>query len=481
MFKSVIRAEYIKIMSDRFWRRLALAGCALTLAAIAQMRRLRAKHRSQSEADYESAGTRILILGGGFGGTMTALELDRHIGHQPDVSVLVVDSGNSQLFVPLLWNVAAGTVAPTHVTVPLRSLQRGRSFHLLHARVEGIDLEQRIVHTSAGDRGYDTLVIALGSITAVPNTPGVREHVRTFRNPADAVELRNHIIDAVEHAHRSSDPAERAKWSTFVIVGGGDTGSELAAVVRDYLSGMLCDLYPWLLDKPARVVLIEAADRLVPLGEPRFSALLRRRLEAQGVEVLTRSSVERITDEAVYAGDRSIPTRTVFWATGISAPDVVRNLPVPHERNGALAVDHYLRLTEYPNVYAIGDNAWAADAVTGTPVPALAQAAEHEAKYVAASIAGALSSRAAAPFRFRKLGQLTLLGSRDGIAQIGPLTLTGFPAWLMWHAYYLSHIGSWRNRVLLAADWLLSLLVGRETSELTLTPPVAPHGELRPN
>lgn len=145
-----------------------------------------------------------------------------------------------------------------------------------------------------------------------------------------------------------------------------------------------------------------------------------------------------------------------------------RNLPVHHERNGALVVDRCLRLADYPNVYAIGDNAWAKDETTGAAVPALAQAAEYEAKYVAASIASSLSGRSLRPFRFNKLGQMTLLGRRDGIVEIGPLTVTGFPAWLMWHGYYLSHIGSWRNRVLLAADWFLSLLVGRETSELAL-------------
>jgi NADH dehydrogenase len=455
-------------MGKVLWKALTIAGSGLALAAFASTRRSRASHRSQSEADYERAGTRILILGGGFGGATTALELDRRLGCRRDVSVLVVDRSNAQLFVPLLWTVAAGRAAPTHVTVPLRSLQRARAFHLLNANVESVDLEKRVVRTSAGERGYDTLVIALGSVTAIPGAPGVREHVLTFRSPADAVELRNHLIDAVEHAHRATDPAERAMWSTFVIVGGGDTGSELAAAVRDYLRGALWDLYPWLLDTPARVVVIEQADRLVPLSPPRVSALLRARLEAEGIEVRTGTSVERVTDEAVYAGESSIPTRTVFWSAGVSAPEVVRNLPVHHERNGALVVDRCLRLADYPNVYAIGDNAWAKDETTRAAVPALAQAAEYEAKYVAASIASSLSGRSLRPFRFNKLGQMILLGRRDGIVEIGPLTVTGFPAWLMWHGYYLSHIGSWRNRVLLAADWFLSLLVGRETSELAL-------------
>ncbi|MGD0473848.1 MAG: NAD(P)/FAD-dependent oxidoreductase [Candidatus Velthaea sp.] len=449
-------------------RLTAITSLAIAAFLKAQRPRRRQAHRSETSADYERAKTRILILGGGFGGATAAIELDRQLRGVADLSILLVDRANAQVFVPLLWSVAAGSASPASVTVPLRTLQRGRAFHVLNAEVEGIDLEERVVHTSAGDRNYDILIVALGSVTTVPDLPGVREHVHIFRGPADAVELRNYLIDAIERAHRATDPAEHDAWRTFVVAGGGDTGCELAAAIDEYIRGTLRKLYPWLVAQPPRIVVVQRDHRLVPLSPPRVSTLLRAHLEAQGIEVQTGVSVERITDDGVHTSASTIPTRTVFWATGVSAPDVVRTMRAAHEKNGALTVDGCLRLPGHPNVYAIGDNAWALDGVTGAPVPALAQAAEHQAQYVARTVAASLRGEPSVPFEFTKVGQLTLLGGHDGIVEIGRITITGLPAWLAWHAYYLLHIDSWRNRILLAADWLLTTLVGRESSQLRL-------------
>ena len=308
------------------------------------------RHRSETTAAYRSAAARVLILGAGFGGVRTALELDRCLGRADDVSVLLVDRGNAQLFTPLLWTVADGRANPTNVVVPIRAFQRGRSFHVLHAEVEQIDLAARTVHTPGGPYPYDILVIALGSVTAVPDVPGLRAHAHVFHTPADALELRNHVIDAVERAHA---------------------------------------------------------------------------------------------------------------------------------RNGAVNVDDHLRVPGRPEVYVVGDAAWAQDAMTKAPVPPTAQAAEHMGRYVAHAIVAECTGRQAAPYRFSSRGHFTLLGHHTAVAQVGPLTLTGLPAWLLWHGYYLSHIPSWRNRVRLAVDWSLAALTGRDTAQLRLgmeTPAAAPRG-----
>lgn len=428
------------------------------------------RHVSETAADYKHAAHRVLILGAGFGGLTVARELDRRLPATSNVSVLVVDRNNSLLFAPLLWTVAEGRAGPNDVVVPIRAFQHGKRFHVLQAEVQAIDIENRLVHTSAGIRPYDTLVVALGSRTIVPNLPGVREHARVFGMPAHAVELRNRLIDAIEAAHNAQDPNERREWLTFVVSGGGDTGIELAAVISNYLHGGLFREYPWLADAPVRIVLVGRASRLVPMSDPITSEAVKRVLEREGIEVLTGVSVQGVTDRAVRISAGEIPARTVFWAAGVSAPPMVRAIPAEHADNGSLMVDDHLRLPAHPEVYVVGDSAWAFDGVTGAAIPPTAQAAEHMAAYVARQIADTLAGRETPAFHFAPLGHLALLGRRTGVARIRRLMLTGLPAWLLWHAYYVSRLPSWRNRIQILLDWLVSALVGRETSELRLEP-----------
>src|SRR5260370_24818549 len=214
---------------------LALAAAAvvgITLVGRRLMRprvdKRRSEHVSQTEESYRSAGTRILILGAGFGGLAAALKLDHQLRPSDDISILVVDRNNDLLFTPLLWTVANGRTSPNNVVVPIRDFQKGRRFHVLHAEIERIVVDRKEVRMSGGSRPYDILVITLGSHTAVPDLPGLREHALPFHMPADALQLRNHLIDAIEAAHQVDDPAERQEWLTFVVGGAGDTGVELA-------------------------------------------------------------------------------------------------------------------------------------------------------------------------------------------------------------------------------------------------------------
>jgi len=451
----------------------ALIGGAVALARRHQGHRRQPDpllHRSQTEAAYRQARRRILILGAGFGGLHTALALDRHLHRDRETSVLLVDRNNDLLFAPLLWIVANGRTNPSDVMVPVRAFQRGRGFHVLYADVTGLDLAGRVATTTVGPRPYDYLVIALGSETAIPDLPGLRTQAHVFHNPADALQLRNHLIEAIENAHQTTDPAERAAWLTFVVGGGGDTGVELAATIHSYLVEGMLARYPWLADAPIRIVVVGHAARLVPMGRPQASAAIRRTLEAEGIEVMTGVAVTGATDRAVLTDRGEIPCRTFFWAAGITAPAQVRALPGEHAPNGALIVDDHLRLPDHPEVFVVGDVAWAFDAATHQPIPPTAQAAEHEGAYVGRAIAAAIQGQAAPPFRFHPLGHLALLGNYTGVAEIGPFTFTGLPAWVMWHSYYLAHIPSWRNRVHLLADWLLSWLTGPDTTKLPLSP-----------
>src|ERR687893_69259 len=456
------------------WR--GMAGGAVVSAGIAALIRqqvmagtaARNRHRSESLFAYHAARHRILILGAGFGGMAAALRLDERLGGRSDTSVLVVDCDSALLFTPLLWTVADGRANPNDVVVPIRAFQRGRAFHLLHASVEEIDLDRREVRTSAGTRPYDYLVIALGSVTAVPAFPGLRERALRFHTPADAMELRNHLIDALENAHHTVNALERREWLTFVVGGGGDTGVELAATILNFLQVGLLAEYPWVADEQPRVVVVGRAERLVPMSSPVTSAAVERILREEGVEVWTDVAIESVAEREVQTSRGAIPARTLFWAAGITAPPVVRDLPVEHARNGAVLVDETLRVPGRAEVFVVGDSAWAFDGETGDPTPPTAQAAGHMGKYVAEAITALIAGRHPAPFRFVTRGRLALLGHRTGVAEVFGHAFDGLPAWLLWHGYYLSAIPAWRNRIRLLTTWLLAELTGRETAQLRL-------------
>ncbi len=457
-------------------RTVGLLGIAAGVGLVAAWARSRRRsgsagndaHTSETAAEYARSRHRVLILGAGFGGLMTARILADRLPPASGTSILVVDEDNSMLFTPLLWTVAEGRAESDDVVVPIRDFQRHRDYHVLKAAVLRIDLERHVVFTTAGERSYDTLVIATGSMTAVPNLPGLREHAHVFHTPADAIELRNRLIDAVEAAHTTDDPQERCECLTFVVSGGGDTGVELAAVISTYLRSGLFKEYPWLAQENLRIVLVGRADRLMPMSDARTSEMVQRVLHGEGIEVRTGVSVVGMSPQAVQTSDAEIPARTVFWAAGISAPPLVRDLPERHAHNGALVVDDHLRLPNHPEVYVVGDCAWAFDSVTHAAVPPTAQASEHMGRYVARCIAADVIGGQAPAFRYAPRGHLALLGRRTGVARIGPLIFVGLPAWLIWHGYYLSHIPSWRNRARLALDWTLSAVAGSETSELRL-------------
>jgi NADH dehydrogenase len=458
-------------MRDR-WHALA-AGSLAVLGFFALRRgsgrnRAQISHRSETLFGYSAARYKILILGAGFGGLAAALRSDTRLRQRADASVLVVDRDSALLFTPLLWAVADGRADANDVVVPIRAFQRGHDFHLLHAEVEAIDLERREVRTSAGARPYDYLVVALGSITEIPPLPGLREHAFRFHSPADAIELRNHLIDALEAAHHTLGADERREWLTFVVGGGGDTGVELAATIRDYLEVGLLSEYPWLAGEQPRVVVVGRADRLVPMSTPATSAKVEKVLTEIGIEVWTGVTIEGIIERAVETSAGPIPARTLFWAAGISAPPIVAQLPVEHARNGAVMVDGTLRIPGHPEVFVVGDSAWAFDAQTGEPAPPTGQAAEHMGLYAGDAIATLIEGGQPKPFRFRTLGRLALLGERTGVAEVFGHAFAGIPAWLLWHGYYLSKIPSWRNRLRLLIALALAEFTGRETAQLRL-------------
>jgi NADH dehydrogenase len=252
------------------------------------------------------------------------------------------------------------------------------------------------------------------------------------------------------------------------VGGAGDTGIELAAVIHEYLTEGLFYEYPWLVDAPIRVILVGRAERILPMGDPRTAQRVQRVLVKEGIEVLTGMSITGVTETTVETSVGSIPARTLFWAAGITAPEVIRELSVKHAPNGAIIVDNFLRIPGYSNVYVIGDVAWAYDSASGSPIPPTAQASYRQGEYVGKAIAMQYAGSAAEPYQYVTLGHLALLGRHTAVAKVGPITFTGLPAWVFWHVAYLSLNPSWSKRIRLVVDWLLSALLGRETGQLRL-------------
>lgn len=422
---------------------------------------------------------RVVILGAGFGGLFTALHLSRRLQGDPTVDITLIDQHNYHLFTPMLTMVAGGLVEPRHVCFPVRSLLRRQRFRFRQAEVTGLDLENRLVHTTVGTIPFDYLVLALGSVVNFFGVPEAERYSLPFKEVGDAVSVRNRVIDALEQATAEPDPDRRRELLTFIICGGGPTGVELAAALHDFIHHSLIGLYPDLSFDEVRIVLVEAQARLVPTLDPRLAAAATAVLRRKRVEIRTETSVARVSPEGIetHTGER-LRGRTVIWCAGIRAHPLVAGLPVPHGRGGTVVVDEFLELVEHPGVYAIGDCAQYTDPTTGRPLPPDAKVAIQQAEAVARILADRLAGREPVPFTYRYLGDMLSLGERDAVAKVGNLVLTGLPAWLLWRLYYLGRLLGTGTRLRVLGDWLLRTFAEPDIARLDLRPQPLPLGHI---
>jgi NADH:ubiquinone reductase (H+-translocating) len=398
---------------------------------------------------------RVVIVGGGFGGLAAA----RHL-HNADVDVTVIDRHNHQLFQPLIYQVAAGALGSGEVAAPIRMmLKRQTNATALMAEVTGIDAEQRQVVLDRGDRiGYDHLVMACGGETSYFGHDDWQEVSSPLKTLADAVDLRNRIFGAFEEAERADDPAEGDEWLTFVVVGGGPTGVEisgqLAVLARDAMRRDFRRINP----RTARVILLDAGDRVVPAFSPPTSATAANELHAIGVIVRENARVTGIDSRGVTValGDDTerIATRTVIWAAGVCTAGVAKLLAqatgASADRGGRLEVNPDLTLPGHPEISVIGDAA-KLDGPDGKPLPGLATVAIQQARHVAKGIAHGRPT----PFKYFDKGALAVVGRGRAVCEVRGLRLWGVPAFLMYlsvHLFYLNGVGG--RRVTVFSTWL---------------------------
>jgi NADH dehydrogenase len=404
--------------------------------------------------------TRVLILGAGFGGLYTALHLEKALSKDAPVEITLVDRNHFHLFTPLLHEAASGVIPLDLILAPIRRVLRGRRIRFVRGRAEKIDLEAQQVTLCQRQMAYDILVIALGSVTNFHGLETVRECALEIKYAGDADRMRCQVIDRFEAALQETDPDNRQKLLTFVVVGGGCTGVETVTEVHEFLMHLRKEQYPSITREEMRTVLIEIQDRVLPQMDRTLSRRALRRMRKMGIEVMLNTRVTELTSSGLVFtdGQEPLPTDTVIWAAGVEGPPVLGDLPLEKDRIGRIVVNGDLTVPGKPEVYVLGDAAHARHPETGEVYPPTAQVAYRQAPVVAANIAADIQGESRRQFDFVYIGDLVSLGSLSGVADPFGVKLRGFPAWVMWKFYYLLSLIGWRNRLRVALNWLLALL-----------------------
>ncbi len=391
---------------------------------------------------------RVVVVGGGFGGLQCAKAL-----RDKPVDVVLVDRRNYHLFTPLLYQVASCLLNPSEITAPLRKVFRGmRNVRYRAGDVTGVDFDKKIVHLADGELAYDYLVLATGSTTNYYGNDSVRDRALGLKDLGEAIELRNHVLECLDHAADASDEAERQRLLTFCIVGGGPTGVEYAGALAELARLILPEEYPELPPSCLRILLLEGGDRLLTMFVPKLSVYARGELERRGVDVRTNTLVASADERGVVLKDGTqILTASIVWTAG-----VIPNDPLP-EKPQRLPVDDHLRVVGAEGVFAIGDVSAAHDK-HGHDLPMLSPPAMQAGRYVAKQIvdgglSGGLDRKSRRPFRYHDKGTLATIGRRSAVGEVGPFRFTGFLGWLVWLVVHLYYLIGFDNRLRVFIRW----------------------------
>ena len=403
-----------------------------------------------TEPPQPTRAHRVVIVGAGFGG----LETTYRLAGAP-VSITLVDRRNHHLFQPLLYQVATASLATSEIAWPIRYLLRGRQeVTTLFATVAGVDATAKRVLLDDGDTlAYDTLVLATGARHAYFGHDEWEPFAPGLKTLEDATTLRRRILVAFERAERESDPARRAALMTFVIVGAGPTGVELAGTIAELAQDTLPPDFRNIDTHKARVVLIEAGPRVLAGFADDLSAYAQASLQSIGVEVVLGQSVTECNADGVVYGGQTLQAKTLIWAAGVRASPAAEWLGASADRAGRLQVEPDLTVSDHPDIFAIGDTV-VVNGPDGKPVPGIAPAAKQQGRYAAETIKARLRGETLGPFRYKHAGSLAQIGKRKAVIDFGRFKLSGALAWWIWgiaHIYFLIGL---RNRLQVAISWL---------------------------
>jgi NADH dehydrogenase len=402
-----------------------------------------------------------VIIGGGFGGLYAARALGRS-----DLRVTIIDRNNYHLFQPLLYQVATAALSVGDIAQPIRSiLNKYRNICTMMAEVTSIDLAGKCVETSAGKVPYDYLIVAAGATSTYFGHDDWEPLAPTLKTVSDAFEIRRRILSAFEAAELEDDEAKRRELLTFVIIGGGPTGVELAGTIAEIARQTLKHDFRVIDPTQAQVVLLQSSARVLPEYPEDLSASAEQQLKRIGVEVRTNSRVTGITSDSVQVGETVIPTKTAIWTAGVAPSPLAKTLGIPLDKSGRVAVEADLTIPGHPDAYVIGDLAsfmHQGDA----PLPGIAPVAIQQGSAAAANICRTVQGTPREPFQYHDRGMMATIGRAAAVAKVKDKHLSGFLAWMGWLVVHLYFLIGFDNRVLVLFNWFWTYLTGQRSARL---------------
>lgn len=394
----------------------------------------------------------VVIVGAGFGGLYATRALKR-----APVRITVIDRRNHHLFQPLLYQVATAGLSPGEIAYPIRAaLRHQKNAQVLLAEVTGVDLAPRKLRfMDGGEIGYDFLILATGATDSYFGHDDWQPWAPGLKNLEEALEVRRRILLAFECAERETDPARRRQLLTFVLVGAGPTGVELAGAVAEIARHVMAEDFRSIDPRESRIVLLEGGPRVLAAFPPELSAKAEAALTKMGVEVRTNSMVTAITPNAVMVGEHAIPAATIIWSAGVKASPLAKVLGVPLDRAGRVLVAPDLTIPGHPEVFVIGDAAALVDSA-GKLLPGVAPVAIQQGRHVARNIERVTQGKPLSPFHYFNKGNLATIGRAAGVADFGRIRLSGLLAWITWLLVHIFFLIGFRNRLVVLFDWTWS-------------------------
>jgi NADH dehydrogenase len=403
---------------------------------------------------------RVVIIGSGFGGLSAA----KHLAKAP-FDVTIIDRHNYHLFQPLLYQVATAGLSPGDIASPIRGvLRRQKNTNVILAKVSGVDTSRNEVIAEGRRIPFDCLIVATGAEHAYFGHDW-SSYAPGLKTIDDATYLRRRILLAFERAEAERDPHERRRLLNFVVVGGGPTGVEMAGAIAELAKRALASDFRSIDPLCARIILVEAAPRLLASFDPLLSAVARQSLEKLGVEVRLGTGVTDCDCSGVSLGEERLQTRTIIWAAGVKASPAAEWLDAASDRAGRVKVKADLSVPGHPNIFVIGDAA-AATGTDGRPLPGVAPVAKQQGRYVANLLMARVAGKTVPPFRYRDFGSMATIGRKCAVAQVGSFKVSGLAAWLLWSVAHIYFLIGFRNRLAVAMSWCWNYLTFQRGTRL---------------
>jgi len=439
---------------------------------------------------------KIIILGAGFAGIFTAINLSRRFKKRPDIEITLVDGNRYHLFKPMLHEVATGSVDPTHIIQPIRTVARGRNFSFVEGFVQRIDLKNKKILicsecascTKVKDMNldefdisgkifkplkrkkldYDYLVLAVGGQPNFYKIPGVQDFALPLYSLEDAVKIREHVSRAFEIADHLEDPEIRKRVLTFVVAGAGPTGIEFITELHDWIFHTLIGNFENIRKEDPSLILVEAGHDILPFSAENIRRDARKTLDEMKIEIMVDSPVLGLEKKHVEIGGqnpRRVDTSTLVWAAGVKSNELLDDLNLEKDRIGRVKVDEYLSVLNHPGVYAIGDCAAFQAKGHDYPLPQTGQVAVQEAACLVKNIVHDIEGKSKKPFRYRDMGSIVSLGERSAVSNIfGFIGLSGLLGWLSWKLIYLRHLIGIHRKARVILEWFFDITYDREAS-----------------